>query len=170
MKMRTWWVSVAAVLALLAAPEARAGGACTAVRVHDWWDCGCNQNFAGAGGPPKAQCPTCPGMPRWWVSEPYINLCLSDTPLSYSVSSGQEMAFRFFYRQRTTLPAPDEMTLPVYYADIITNYPTTTAATCGTNATWNNNWGLCLTIWDPQWESGWFNSGGFKPSGPGYAP
>jgi len=48
-------------------------------------------------------------MPRWWVHEPYENLWMSDTPLSYTMSSGQEMAFTFYYRQRYKLPEPDEV-------------------------------------------------------------
>ena len=48
-------------------------------------------------------------MPRWWVSEPYIDLWMSDTPLSYTMSSGNEMAFTFFYKQGYTLPHADQI-------------------------------------------------------------
>jgi len=108
-------------LALLAPRQAEAG-ACISARFHDWQDGGCNQNFAGVGGANSGQsgaggnqahCTICTGMPRWWVSEPYENLCIADTPLSYRLSSGQEMAFTFYYRQRYQLPAPDEV--PDFY-------------------------------------------------------
>jgi RHS repeat-associated protein len=152
MKIKNWLVLAGAVLVWLAPHDAGASGACTAARFHDWNDMGCNQNNAGAGGAPKAQCPDCPGMPRWWVSEPYINLCMKDTPLSYSMSSGQKMEFSFYYRQRTKLPDSDEVTaLPT--ASPYDIYPT--AVTCGTNASWGNNWNLSITIWDPTWENSW---------------
>src|ERR1039458_9247861 len=123
--MKTKWCLItAAVLSLLMPRHVEATGACTAARFHDWQDMGCNQNFAGAGGVPKAQCPDCPGMPRWWVSEPYISLCMADTPLSYMMSSGKEMDFELLYHQRARLPESDESPITsqdyeinAYYAD-----------------------------------------------------
>ena len=82
MKMKTWLLLAGAALLWLTPREVLASGACTAARFHDWNDMGCNQNCASAGTPPKGGCPPCNGMPRWWVSEPYINLCMADTPLS----------------------------------------------------------------------------------------
>src|SRR5487761_2134417 len=166
MKMKTWLVLAGAVLVWLAPHEARANGACTAARFHDWNDMGCNQNAASAGTPPKSGCPPCNGMPRWWVSEPYINLCMKDTPLSYAMSSGRQMEFSFYYRQRTKLPGADEVSaLP--HGGSFDIYPT--AVNCGTNASWGNNWNLSITIWDPTWENGWINNGtSFHP--PAFAP
>jgi len=42
------------------------------------------------------------GMPRWRVSEPYINLWLHDTPLRYRLSSGHWMSLKLSYKQRCT--------------------------------------------------------------------
>ena len=159
MKTRLWLLLAGAAFVLLTSRDVEASGACTAARFHDWNDMGCNQNCASAGAPSNGGCPACDngGMPRWWVSEPYINLCMADTPLSYTTSSGQQMNFTFNYRQRTKLPDSDEVVGPnftVINASGAT-YPTTTAATCGTNACWGNNWNVCLTIWDAQWEQGW---------------
>lgn len=43
-----------AALSLMMAHEAMATGACTAARFHDWNDMGCNQCYAGTGGPATA--------------------------------------------------------------------------------------------------------------------
>ncbi len=133
---------------------------------------GCNQNAAGAGTPPKGGCPPCNGMPRWWVSEPYINLCLKDTPLSYTMSSGQEMAFSFYYRQRTKLPDSDEVSaLPRANAyDIYPGMANGWGTTCGTNASWFYNWNLSITVWDPTWESSWTAGLNNTIHPPAYAP
>jgi RHS repeat-associated protein len=94
-------------------------------------------------------------MPRWWVSEPYENLCISDTPLSYTMSSGQEMAFTFNYRQRYQLPALDEVPgflCGAYPRSAYDQYVTVNP--CGmTNAVWGNNWTLNIMFWDAYWES-----------------
>jgi len=101
-----WCLLTVAVLSWLMPQEAGASGACTAARIHDQNNLGCNQLFCGAGGQASGKlnaggnqstCTTGCGMPRWWVSEPYISLEMVDTPLSYTTSSGQEMAFRFYY-------------------------------------------------------------------------
>lgn len=142
-----------------------ATGACTAARFHNWQDMGCNQCNAGTGsGSTLKPCPCqtqkpapIHGMPQWWVSEPYIDLCMSDTPLSYTMSSGQEMDFTFYYRMRTALPESDEMTLPTMPVDDI--YPGYAyGSTCGTNASWGNNWTMSITVWDPTWEQAWGSS------------
>jgi RHS repeat-associated protein len=172
MKMKSWLLLAVAALALLTPLHVGANGACTAARFHDWQNMGCNQNYSGAGGVPKAKCPSCPGMPQWWVSEPYISLCLSDTPLSYTLSSGQDMSFRFYYMQRAGLPASDE--IPTYYqqlrSDIFGHYPT--VSNCGTNAAWGNNWITSIEFWDAQWESGWstlYTNNTDVQTSPGYA-
>jgi YD repeat-containing protein len=145
------------LLLMLAWParQAWATGACTAARFHCWQDMGCNQNNAGTGGVPKAKCPDCPGMPQWWVSEPYVDLCMSDTPLSYTLSSGQEMSFKFYYRQRTKMPDFDE--IPSLNSFYPRDYPgTVNGSNCGTNASWRNNWTMGITFWDTDWENHWF--------------
>jgi len=160
------WLSL--IIMAWPSQQAWASGACLAPRLHDWQDMGCNQNNAGDGGAPKAKCPNCPpccnGMPRWWVSEPYINLCMADTPLSYKLSSGKQMDFTFYYRQRTKLPEVDEVTaLPWANPDGYDVYPGMAngkwGTTCGTNASWGNNWTISITIWDSQWENSWFSGG-----------
>lgn len=118
---------------------------------------------------PKAKCPGCPpccnGMPRWWVSEPYINLCMADTPLSYTMASGQQMSFDFHYRQRAELPKADEV--PNFWSyveddpyftteDVYTGSPN--GMTCGTNAFWGNNWNMSVLLWDAAWKNAWHSS------------
>ncbi len=168
MKTKLWLLLAGAAFVWLTPDKVGATGACTAPRVHGWQDMGCNQKNPGAGGVPQAKCPDCFGMPRWWVSEPYINLCLGDTPLSYTLTSGQPMNFSFYYRQRTVLPETDE--IPTYYLwqNMIRtddNYPK--VANCGTNAAWNHNWNLSMVFWDATWESDPRWAGGLYPS---YAP
>ena len=135
---------------------------------------------------PKAKCPGCPpccnGMPRWWVSEPYINLCMADTPLSYTMASGQQMSFDFHYRQRAELPKADEV--PNFWSyveddpyftteDVYTGSPN--GMTCGTNAFWGNNWNMSVLLWDAAWKNAWHSSGPFPPNSyyiyypPGYS-
>lgn len=165
-----WTLAVAAALSLMMPHETKAGGACTAARFHDWNDMGCNQNCASAGTPAQGGCPQCDngGMPRWWVSEPYINLCMADTPLSYTMSSGKPMEFKFYYRQRTKMPDSDEVTQPTKnFYDIYPGMQNGYGTTCGTNASWNHNWNLSVTIWDPTWESSWVNFGTYIHPSPG---
>lgn len=80
--MAKWFGLAILLLQIMGAPEARAG-ACMAARTHDYQDLGCNKNFPGLLGAysPLTCCPTGCGMPRWSVSEPYINLHISDVPL-----------------------------------------------------------------------------------------
>jgi len=67
-------------------------------------------------------CP-CPGMPKWWVSEPYENLWVADAPAEYTTSLGEKVQFSVFYRQREPRP------------QIINDQPAFVPATG-----WNNNW------------------------------
>ena len=165
MRTASWLLLAAAALALLT-PRKVEAGACISARFHDWQDGGCNQTFAGVGGAPSGRnnpggnqsgCTGCSGMPRWWVSEPYETLFLADTPLSYTMSSGQEMAFTFYYRQRYQLPGQDEVpgfyTSPLYYRhDQGDNYAQQ-ARVCGmTNAAWGHSWMKDILFWDSQWE------------------
>ena len=108
---------------------------------------------------PPGVCSPAHGMPRWWVAEPYISLCMSDTPLSYTLSSGQEMDFRFYYCQRTEFPGGDEITYPnqINTSDQY-SYPRgayNNGSDCGTNASWGNNWIMSIQIWDTSWENIW---------------
>ena len=106
------------------------------------------------------------GMPRWWVNEPYISLCMADTPLSYTMSSGQEMAFQFYYAQRTRMP--DASAIAAHNNNSLDSYSFPGQATgygpgsdCGTNASWGNNWTMSIQIWDSQWEAGWNSTYGW---------
>ncbi len=44
------------------------------------------------------------GMPYWFVTEPYINLWIKDTPASYTTSLGEQIDFQINYKQRDTRP------------------------------------------------------------------
>ena len=86
-------------------------------------------------------------MARWWVDEPYINLWITDEPLSYFMSSGKKMTFQWYYKQRYQLPLPDEC--PGYYSYVGSQYLGRTnqdhyvmnSRTWGmTNASWTHNW------------------------------
>ncbi len=104
--------------ALLAIPGV---GSTNCARINDFQDFGCIRSAGGAGSPPtgeanaggnNATCSICTnssGMPRWSVDEPYINLHIIDEPLSYKTSSGQDMAFTFYYKQNFSLPALDQI-------------------------------------------------------------
>ena len=117
---------------------------------------GCNQNYAGAGsatssknnpGGNQSSCNGDCGMPRWSVSEPYINLHISDTPMSYKTSSGREIDFQFFYRQRAVKLLPDETTItnfPAIAEQAYGNY--LAGANCGTNAFWSHGWNMSMVI------------------------
>jgi YD repeat-containing protein len=59
------------------------------------------------------------GRPVFWVSEPFINLWVSDQPVAYSTSLGEEIAFRVTYKQRNRLTC------------LTPNFPTNN---------WNVNW------------------------------
>jgi hypothetical protein len=166
--MKTEWYSIAAVILSLMTPrEVAASGICTAARFRDWRDMGCNQNYAGAGGIPQAHCPRCPGMPQWWVSEPYEDLWISDTPLSYKTSSGQEMAFKFYYRQRYRVPNLDGGQDYYVYGTSVPRLPDEygyLARNCSiTNAAWGNNWMMDIVFWDQTWENNYGNNYGHEP-------
>ncbi len=147
MKTKAWLLLAGAVIGLLIPHEAKATGACTAARFHNFQDAGCNQNFGGAGAPPKDGCPDCNGMPRWWISEPYINLHLADTPLSYKLSSGNELGFQFFYKQRGEKPRTDESPIVAQPTDNYLAYDIyPSSPNCGTDSAWGNNWNESVVI------------------------
>jgi RHS repeat-associated protein len=171
-----------ALLVWLAVPQTTlAGGACTCARFNDWKDLGCRMSPGSAGAPGsganqaggnQANCPTCPtpdGIPRWWVDEPYENLFITDEPLSYFLSSGQKMVFRWHYKQRYQLPQPDEC--PSLYVDpnggytprYSADYYLEVARPYGmTNAGWGHNWMMDIMFWDPVWESLAVDTGLFR--------
>jgi len=141
---KTTWLLLAGAFFLLLAPRKAEASACTCARFHDWQDCGCNQNHPGVGGPPAPKsCSDC-GMPRWWVDEPYVNLHISDTPLSYKMSSGKDMDFQLFYRIRPQVPLSDESPITTRTSPYDVHY--SFGANCGTNAYWNNNWNMSVLI------------------------
>jgi len=117
-------------------------------------------------------CPSCSssGMPRWWVSEPYMNLWMADEPLSYTMSSGQQMVFRFTYHNRAALPDPisqrayDILPLPVVSCRLDQR---TVSATYNimTNAVWCHNWWSEIVYWDPTLENN-----ATAPTGPVLVP
>src|SRR5436309_307359 len=90
-------------------------------RFHDQDDNGCHMSPGRAGAPAsgpngaggnQASCTNCQsqsGISRWWVNSPYENLHIADEPLSYFMSSGQPMVFRWLYKQRYKLPDVDEV-------------------------------------------------------------
>jgi RHS repeat-associated protein len=139
---------------------------------------------ASQAGGNQANCPDCPprdGIARWHISEPYENLIITDEPLSYRMSTGQRMVFRWHYKQRYQLPQPDEC--PTYYSygsevglsrgqgDNYGNY----ARTWGmTNAAWAHNWMMDVVFWDAPWEQvngiGQGNGSGYEPLGTASAP
>lgn len=54
----------------------------------------------GPGTGPVGCFAACIGMPQWRVSEPYINLWLSDEPLRYSPAVGGPISYQLSYKQR----------------------------------------------------------------------
>src|ERR1700734_3547373 len=116
MKINPRWLAGVLTLALLALPAKCFGlSACVSARFNDYQDLGCHATPGRPGSLPpgmsnpggaQAQCIKCEGMPKWWVNEPYINLWAADEPLSYMTSSGQQMKFRWTYKQRGQLDFP----------------------------------------------------------------
>ena len=186
MKTKAWLVLAGAVLMLLAPQRTSASGACTAARFHFWQNMGCNANYAGPGGPPtgqsnpgsnKAQCNGGCGMPAWSVTEPYVSLSLVDEPLSYTMSSGQKMSFRFYYRQ--TYGVPEVSDVPDFGGTCSQPYVNRLGAdqyaafarTGGmTNAAWANNWMMDIIFWDTNLDAKVCNNnvGSYQPFSSGY--
>ncbi len=108
-------------------------------------------------------------MPRWRVTEPYIDVWASDEPLSYTTSSGQRMSFGFTYKQRGQMDPPwtsrvtDALTYSYastphvmmrYASDSIalTNNPTL-GPVVQPGSVWTHNWWQEITFWDPYLET-----------------
>ena len=116
-----------ASMLLLTYPFVRAeaiNGTNSVFYVNDALDRGCKHQAANA----KSACPTCntKGVPDWWVSEPYINLWVSDKPAAYTTSLGTEMSFQITYNQRDMRP-----TNSYYQGGLPLGCPATG---------WNHNW------------------------------
>jgi len=158
-----WILAIAVVMAVAMPAKVLASGACTCARFNDWKDRGCNPNYGGAGMPQSA--PSCSGdcgMPQWWVNEPYLNLWISDTPLSYTMSSGKTLDFRFFYRQRYQLPSPDQVpslysingqTCPARCWDTYFDDTCANVNNSMTNASWSHNWMMSVVYWDTHYDA-----------------
>jgi YD repeat-containing protein len=178
-----WLVFLSLGLAFLAPRKVFGAGACTCARFNDFYDCGCRKTPSVPGGPPSgavnasgnsSYCPTCQaahGMPQWWVDEPYINVHVMDEPLSYTTSSGQELAFRFNYRQRFSVPGLDQVPSQIipfqaypnpnriaddnYVNTMHEAAPNPGSVNAGgmTNATWSHNWMMHIVFWDWNLEA-----------------
>ena len=138
-------------------------------RFRDQNDMGCHMSPGAAGAPAsgangaggnQASCTNCQsqsGISRWWVASPYENLHIADEPLSYFMSSGQPMVFRWLYKQRYKLPDIDEVpnlydsskfrlsSASNPYQNYMRNYGMT-------NASWSHNWMMDILFWNHSWE------------------
>lgn len=168
--MNTIFRKLLCICALVCAvtPSSRATVATTTGRFRDWKDMGCRMSPGAAGAPAsgannpggnQAFCSTCQGsdgMARWWVEEPYLNLWMSDEPLSYVTSSGQKMDFRFLYKQRYKLPEVDEAgSLYSNKKRVLStdnNYGLDMRTYGITNASWSHSWMMDMIFWDSSWE------------------
>ena len=87
----------------------------------------CNNSQNGSQDPQSvsqsSQSASQPGMPRWWVTEPYINLWVADKPVEYVTSLGEKLGFQMTYKQHDTRPALINGQKPFMPAN-----------------GWNNNW------------------------------
>lgn len=107
----------------------------------------------------KTPCPDCGGMPRWWVSEPYINVQIADEPLSYFTSGGQQMTFRWIHQQRARLLDDSDLARAYHYvvAPVRVDYQVFSSGhnvyALMTNAAWCHNWWSEVVFWDPSLES-----------------
>lgn len=62
-------------------------------------------NDSGGHDNASSSCSTCPpGMPVWKVIEPYTDLWLVDTPLTYTKSQGEKQIVKMIYNQRDARP------------------------------------------------------------------
>lgn len=95
--------------------------------IADWQDNGCNKGKS---------CPSCPGVPVWWVTEPFLNLWIADEPLSYGTKRGEQVSFRVSYKQRDTLPK------------------TPTSNPLFVLPTWNHSWFSYIEARNTSWQQG----------------
>ena len=90
-------------------------------------------------------------MPRWWVTEPYINLWAADEPLSYLTGYGERVSFRWSYRQRGGPGMDVDAYVMAIGAHGFSEWANTTPRSTGTvvltNASWQHNWWSMITLW-----------------------
>ncbi len=175
MKSKLTIFSVFILSAMLQAQKTSAVTSCLSGRMNDYKDLGCLHTSGGAGslgtgaanqGSPDSPCPLCHtnGMPSWWVNEPYINTWVSDTPLSYTTSSGQEINFRWSYRQRGQVLGPwyGYETNSLWWSDgflqphVLMRYTlhkNPGSVVTMTNSSWQHSWWQEITFWDPNIET-----------------
>ncbi len=157
MNAKTFFLVIGTALAqlILVAAAGAQLPACTAARFLDWKARNCWGN-------PGVQCPPCVGMPRWSVSQPHISVTLTDDPLSYLLSSGERMTFRWTYQQRTQLPEAwhrrernRSEVIPLRIGEVPVNWGDSCQGVTlvQTNATWSHNWWSGLVLWDPFQET-----------------
>jgi len=143
-------LGVAMFLAM--APQGFAVSACVSARFNDYKDLGvCKIPTTTQ----KGKCPDCDGMPRWWVTEPYINLWMADQPLSYTTSNGQKMEFRWTYTQRGQLTGALRSRELIGADDPPMRFREGVASGAGimTNASWCHNWWSEIVLWDTYVEA-----------------
>lgn len=119
--------------------------------IDDWKDEGCDKSPGGAGAKKNEGCPPCVGMPVWWVTEPYINLWISDEPVGYTTSTGERMALKWTHRQRHAPPMDQSLR------------PTRSART--TNTVWTHSWLSHIKFRDPHWDTHFSPQHGITPLG-----
>lgn len=165
-----------ALLLLPTLAAAQSGPACTAARFTDWRNLSCKQRGQGFRDLPCPCPPQVPsaGMPRWLVSEPYENVWVTDTPLSYPLSHGGQMSFTWTHKQRWRLPD-----VTTYFYNWVGDSAITNSLgrdnssyrdrmTFGaTNAAWVQSWLSDIVFWDYAWEEAWWLNLGV-PTAPNY--
>lgn len=135
---------------------------CTAARFPDYRDLNCwlrGQTFR------NLPCPPCPpgttraqGMPRWNVTAPFQNVWVTDTPLSYPLSSGATMDFQWTHRQRYSLPEVYTFShvgdgRPSFINREVDSLAYGDRRNRGaTNAAWWHNWQADILFWDYAYE------------------
>src|SRR5690606_14089795 len=79
---------------------------------------------------------------RWSVSEPYINLWLSDAPVSYTTSLGETIQFQVHYKQRETLHPGTNIFQPWYKRNktYLSAEPPPPPPPYVPTTGWNHNW------------------------------
>ena len=145
-----FWLSILGMAVSLALPwSARASGACIAARFTPW----------GSLGPSVGNQGNICGMPQWWVDEPNINLWITDEPMNYTMSSGQQMKFRWIYKQDFEIQ--DQIACPNFYytyngglSNRLGSDLYIQAKMYGmTNAIWSQNWMMDIVYWDAKGDN-----------------
>ncbi len=154
---------LAGAFLVLASHEAAGVGSCLSARLNKPEDLGCGNLMPGVSlnptGGQRPGCPPCGGMARWWVTEPYLNVWVADEPLSYRLSSGDQMVFRWTHRQGTTLSEDlrkreqeGVSTIPIRMRSSSTG-TICTRTNVMSDAQWCHNWWSEIVVWDRSWET-----------------